>query len=136
MTLYERMEGCIIGGAIGDAFGCGYENQPKVKDEQLYFLFGKPKTEEPTWQITDDTQLTLATCEAILENETISAEIVAEYLLRCYQQRKVSGMGSSTLKALQELSVGGHWSQVGRRGEYAAGNGAAMRMAPFGFIED
>jgi len=27
MTRKERFEGCIIGGAIGDAFGSGYENQ-------------------------------------------------------------------------------------------------------------
>ena len=40
------------------------------------------------------------------------------------------------MKALQELSAGGHWSQVGRRGEYAAGNGAAMRIAPLGFVEN
>ena len=42
-------------------------------------------------------------------------------------------MGASTLKALQELAIGGHWSQVGRKGEYAVGNGAAMRIAPLAF---
>ena len=45
-------------------------------------------------------------------------------------------MGASTLKALQELEAGGHWSQVGRIGEYAAGNGAAMRIAPLSFLEE
>jgi len=42
-------------------------------------------------------------------------------------------LGSSTLKALRELQVGGHWALVGRSGEYAAGNGAAMRIAPLAF---
>lgn len=136
MTKYERLEGCLLGGAIGDAFGSSYENQLKVQDEQIYYLFGKPEEEKPTWQLTDDTQFTLITCEAILENESISAEIIAEYLLNFYSKGKVKGVGSSTLKALQELKVGGHWSQVGRRGEYAAGNGAAMRIAPLAFIEE
>ena len=34
---------------------------------------------------------------------------------------------------MQELEVGGHWSLVGRKGEYGAGNGSAMRVAPLGF---
>lgn len=45
-------------------------------------------------------------------------------------------MGASTLKALQELEAGGHWSQVGRKGEFAAGNGAAMRIAPLAFTSE
>jgi len=45
----------------------------------------------------------------------------------------LSGLGSSTLKPLRELQVGGHWALVGRSGEYAAGNGAAMRIAPLAF---
>jgi ADP-ribosylglycohydrolase len=46
------------------------------------------------------------------------------------------GIGASTLKAIRELQVGGHWNQVGRSGEFAAGNGAAMRIAPFAFFPD
>ncbi|MBC8084333.1 MAG: ADP-ribosylglycohydrolase family protein, partial [Hymenobacter sp.] len=46
---------------------------------------------------------------------------------------RLTGLGASTLKALRELRAGGHWSQVGRLGDYGAGNGAAMRMAPFAF---
>ncbi len=134
MTKYERFEGCILGGAIGDAYGSGYENQGD-EDKEIYYLFGKPDKEEPNWQITDDTQLTLITCEAIFENENITAEIIANYLLDFYKQRRIRGIGSSTLKALQELEMGGHWSQVGRKGEYAAGNGSAMRIAPIGFID-
>jgi len=34
------------------------------------------------------------------------------------------------------LEAGAHWSLVGRKGEYAAGNGAAMRIAPLAFIKD
>lgn len=45
-------------------------------------------------------------------------------------------MGASTLKALTELAAGGHWALVGRKGERAAGNGAAMRIAPLAFFLD
>jgi ADP-ribosylglycohydrolase len=45
-------------------------------------------------------------------------------------------MGASTYKALSELVQGGHWALVGRKGEHAAGNGAAMRIAPLAFCLD
>ena len=135
MTKGERFLGCIIGGAIGDAFGSGYENLPK-EDDTLFYPFGKPKTKIPQWQITDDTQLTLATCEAIIESEKLSPEILSNCLLRYYKQKRINGIGASTLKAMKELELGGHWSQVGRRGEYAAGNGAAMRIAPIAFCKE
>ncbi len=136
MEIAEKFEGCIIGGAIGDALGSGYENLLEENDKKVFYPFGKPEKKIPEWKITDDTQLTLATCEAIIENQKIRTENFAEKYLEYYKQRKISGIGSSTLKALRELEVGGHWSQVGRKGEYAAGNGAAMRIVPIAFIEE
>ena len=135
MAKGERFAGCILGGAIGDAYGSGYENLPK-EDDTLFYPFGKPPQKIPQWQITDDTQLTLATCEAIIATERLTPEIAANWFLKYYQQKLIYGIGASTLKAMKELAVGGHWSQVGRRGEYAAGNGAAMRIAPIAFCEE
>ena len=137
-TKAERFKGCIIGGAIGDAFGSAYENLnvSKVHDDTFY-LFAKPKNREEIkeWQITDDTQLTLATIEGMIIDEEINPEKLAQNFLKFYKERKLKGLGASTLKALRELEVGGHWALVGRKGEYAAGNGAAMRIAPLVFSE-
>jgi ADP-ribosylglycohydrolase len=134
MNISERFRGCILGGAIGDAYGSAYENISKEDNsETTYYPFGKPEIKVPEWRITDDTQLTLATCEAITENETFETKFFADKYLDFYKSRKITGIGASTLKAMQELEVGGHWSLVGRKGEYAAGNGAAMRIAPLGF---
>lgn len=134
MNISESFKGCIIGGAIGDAYGSAYENIPKKDNsETMYYPFGKPEIIIPEWKITDDTQLTLATCEVITENEVLNAKFFADKYLDFYKSRKITGIGASTLKAMQELGVGGHWSLVGRKGEYAAGNGAAMRIAPLGF---
>ena len=133
MTIVERFEGCIIGGAIGDALGSAYENKTE-NNKDIFYLFGRPKIEKPKWQITDDTQLTLATIEAMLQGKSLETKLVAHQFLKYYRQRKLRGIGASTLQALKELDFGGHWSQVGRRGEYGAGNGAAMRIAPIAFI--
>ena len=137
MKIAERFAGCILAGAIGDAYGSVYENQKDEFDsETTLYLFGKPKKTVPNWKITDDTQLTLATCETISENENLNAELFAEKFLKYYKSRKITGIGASTLKAMRELEVGGHWSLVGRKGEYSAGNGAAMRIAPLGFVKN
>ena len=134
MTKGERFEGCIIGGAIGDAWGSGFENQFEAEDD-TFFLVGNPYVRMPKWGITDDTQLTLATIEAIINNEDIDPQALATEFLVLFRSRELRGAGSTTLKALRELDLGGHWSQVGRRGHYAAGNGAAMRIAPLAFLE-
>jgi ADP-ribosylglycohydrolase len=134
MTSIERFKGSILLGAIGDAWGSAYENQP-LPDEKAFYLFKEP--EKPKiWQFTDDTQLTLATCEAILEDVTIASNTLVKYFLKYYNAGQIHGIGAATLKALQELNLGAHWSQTGRKGEFAAGNGSAMRIAPLGFIED
>ena len=134
MGTINQFQGCIFAGAIGDAWGSGYENLQEVPKD-VFMLFETPEPKEPNWQITDDTQLTLATIEGLVASPNADPAIVAQYYLNYYQQRKLSGLGASTLKALQELKAGGHWSQVGRRGEHAAGNGAAMRIAPLAFCK-
>lgn len=123
----ERIFGCIFGGAIGDAFGGAHEGkqQPIEIDESV------------DWQLSDDTQLTLATCEAIIEKRgQVDPAAIAARFAAWHRARRVTGIGASTLKALTELTAGGHWALVGRKGDRAAGNGAAMRVAPLAFCLD
>ncbi len=125
MDLKERLKACLTAGAIGDAIGYKYENTDNNQEVDSDF----------DWYISDDTQLTIATCEAIGDAVEILPEKVAERFLYWYKGGKLRGLGASTLKALRELQVGGHWALVGRSGEYAAGNGSAMRIAPLAFKE-
>lgn len=120
----EKILGCILGGAIGDAMGGPCEGaEPRVALDR-----------NETWRISDDTQLTLATCEAISRNGgVVDPSAIADRFAAWHRERKITGMGASTFKSLSELAVGGHWALVGRKGEYAAGNGAAMRVAPLAF---
>lgn len=135
MTFPSSIKGSILAGAIGDAMGSGYENLMEEVDDLTAdpFNFKPQALKAPTWRITDDTQLTLATIEAMTEHSLLDPKHVAGKMLQYYRDKKLSGLGASTLKALRELEFGGHWSQVGRQGEYAAGNGAAMRVAPLAF---
>jgi ADP-ribosyl-[dinitrogen reductase] hydrolase len=115
-----------MGGAIGDAMGLSFEGMPGP------LQYVSPEY----WRVSDDTQLTLATCEAIVRRRTVSAEVIAEEFAEWFRAGRINGVGASTLKALVELAAGGHWALVGRKGEMAAGNGAAMRVAPLGFLLD
>src|SRR5262245_42251015 len=111
----DRVRGCILGGVIGDAMGGPFERRPGP----LRY------TEHSNWAVSDDSQLTLATCESIIETHTVSPEHIAARFVQWYRARRITGMGSSTLKSLRDLDAGVHWALAGTKGEMAAGNGAA-----------
>src|SRR5688500_16889530 len=63
LRLRDRARGCIIGGTLGDAMGGPFEGQPgPIRFQQ-----------HAEWCISDDSQLTLATCESIIEAGKVSA---------------------------------------------------------------
>lgn len=124
--LGDRARGCILGGAVGDAMGGPFEGQPGPLEFR----------EHSDWRISDDTQLTLATCESIIEIGEASPGHIASRFVEWHRARRITGMGSSTLKALRDLDAGQHWALAGAKGEMAAGNGAAMRIAPLAFHLD
>lgn len=122
----SQILGCILGGALGDAWGGPWEGIP-----------GRVAFHIPSQSsVSDDTQLTLATCESIIENRGVHAERIASHLASWFATGRVSGIGASTLKAMRDLVAGVHWALAGSRGEYSAGNGAAMRIAPLAFLLD
>jgi ADP-ribosyl-[dinitrogen reductase] hydrolase len=127
-TLIDAILGCIVGGAIGDASGAVFEGSPDGP--------ASATLNSVDWHLTDDTQLTLATCEALAEHGTPDPAHIAASLLRWFRARRFTGLGASTLKALCDLDAGAHWALAGRKGERAAGNGAAMRIAPLAFCID
>jgi len=113
--------GMMAGAVVGDAWGRPFEGrEPPLVVERPARAF-----------TSDDTELLLATCRAVDAGGGVpTPERVAEELLRAYRDGVVSGVGASTLTALRSLAQGDHWAVAGHAGEYAAGNGAAMRVAP------
>lgn len=71
VTFEDRVVGCIVGGAVGDAMGGPYEGQPGPVHLQ---------TDLP-WRLSDDTQLTLATCEALCAGGVVSPAAIADRFL-------------------------------------------------------
>src|SRR5438876_942526 len=75
--------------------------------------------------------------DAFVEAEgCVDPETIASRFASWHRQKQITGVGASTHKALTELAAGGHWALTGAKGERAAGNGAAMRIAPLAFVLD
>src|SRR5579864_7736425 len=102
-NIKNRVLGCIVGGAIGDCLGGPYEGQAGPITVQ----------EDAGWHLSDDTQLTLATCEAVGAGGVVSAAAIAERFVHWFRRGRVTGVGASTLKALRDLAVGAHWGVAG-----------------------
>ncbi len=132
-NLLDKFKGCIFGGAIGDAWGSSFENLVELKDSKIYFLGNKPEVNH-IWQFTDDTILTLATCE-VLKTGNCTPELLGNKFIEYYNRNEIVGIGASTMKFINDLKAGYHWTQAGRKGEFGAGNGSAMRIAPFAFYD-
>lgn len=130
----EQIAGCILAGSIGDAWGSSYENEV-IKEEHTTFYWGGKPERERAWMITDDTQLTLATCEVLTASSFQPEKLLGKFL-DYYRRNKLRGLGSATLKAITDFDAGIPYTQTGRSGDYAAGNGAAMRISPFAFFPE
>lgn len=118
--------GCLMGGTLGDAFGSRWEDRAPPTNDVL----------TSPGSVSDDTQLTIATCEALIKSGGVVPADVAACFTDWFRAGRLSGLGSSTLKALRDLKLGAHWALAGARGERAAGNGTAMRIAPLAFLLD
>ena len=81
----QTIRSCIVAGAVGDALGGIAERRSKT--------------------LSDDTQLTLATCEAILAVGHPEPQAIAQRLRAWFVAGQVTGLGSSTLKALRDLEA-------------------------------
>src|SRR5579871_1466912 len=125
LSVADRVQGMVLGGAIGDGWGRPYEGS-------LVRAFPLPLE----LIVTDDTQLTLATCEALVESGSVDSAAIAARFAIWFRDGRVHGLGASTTKALRDLAAGAHWALAGTKGERAAGNGAAMRVAPLAFMLD
>lgn len=122
----DQIIGCLLGGAIGDCVGAKYEGLSDLAS----------LIDDSSSYITDDTQLTLATCRSIIKNSRIDPSSIAEEMANLFRRGEIIGIGASTYKSLYEISMGVHWALAGRKGDRAAGNGAAMRIAPLAFLLD
>jgi ADP-ribosyl-[dinitrogen reductase] hydrolase len=86
-------------------------------------------------QWTDDTKMMLCHARSILERKGVNVEDTARKFVAWFESGDWRGIGGSTYESIQRLRAGVHPQESGARGEMAAGNGAAMRIAPVGLVD-
>lgn len=132
-AMKERFQGCLLGVAIGDALGGKFEGQTADAIRQRFptveSLIHYPQ--EEIWY-TDDTQMTIAIAETLLEQSSIQEEALCAAFVANYVPSRGYGRGARAV--LNVMEEGGDYRQVAEShfpgGSY--GNGAAMRVAPIG----
>lgn len=140
--LLERIHGCLVGLAIGDAWGMPGQASPEGTRELhgKITAFLEPPADDPihgglkAGQVTDDTLAALAIVRSIIRTGHVVVEDVARSLVEWIDEvngLNLSYVGPSTKRAIIQLKEGVPPEESGRWGW---SNGAAMRIAPVGFL--
>lgn len=158
----DRLLGCLLGGAVGDAFGYAVEFDSLAQIRQR---FGRQGLVEPVLQkgklvVSDDTQMTLFTLEGLLRSTSPTGELVQSTCLdqirNAYLDWYDTQLGDQQVTAalhgylaarpslrvrrapgntcLSALKAGARGS-IENRINQSKGCGGVMRTAPLGFLE-
>lgn len=142
MTYEERALGCMIGSAYGDSLGAAVEFMSSSEIKKLYGdkgitelvpVYGR------TGNITDDTQMAMATADGIINtpaNERHDTEEVTRHIWQQYKKwydtqsdfEQIRAPGNTCLSALGSGKMG----TINRPLNGSAGCGAIMRAHPIG----
>lgn len=123
--------GCLLGTAVGDAFGLPMEGLSKRRQHRMYpeikgyhFIFGKG-------MVSDDTEHTCMVARSIALSGGDEGRFARDlaWRLRLWLLGLPAGVGFATLRAIIKLWLG---FSSEKSGVFSAGNGPAMRSAIIG----
>ena len=124
---WDRVDGMLLGLAIGDALGNTSEGMLPARRRELY---GEIRDYVPHWRRktlatpTDDTQLAFWTLDQLLADDGLNPG----HLARRFSSERIFGIGQAVSQAMEAVRLGYRpWYECGTR---SAGNGALMRIAP------
>ena len=130
-VIRERIRGCVVGAAVGDALGMPLEFGPRrpadglVRDMQAARL--------PAGSFTDDTEMALALAESLVAHSPLDPADLAQRFVAWYRTGPPD-VGIHTGGVLGRIAAGEPWEQVveaaQRRRPDSAGNGSVMRCWP------
>ncbi len=127
-SIIDRVEGMMLGLAIGDALGNTTEGQiPETRfsnhGEIRDYLPNRYANNEAVGAPTDDTQLAFWTLEQLIADQGF----IPESLAARFCTDRIFGIGSTVRRFISNYKSGRPWYGCG---PHSAGNGALMRIAP------
>lgn len=148
LTDLDRLKGCLLGCAVGDALGVPLERRdPETVKETLpagdLGFYGVPWTfsKEQEWrhnkgQYSDDTQLSKLVLSTVRDGGgTFDPDLYCQKLIELHDSGNPVGFGKGTLESIERLKQGTPWNEAGSPAP-SAGNGAAMKAAIIGALFD
>ena len=126
---FTRVEGMMLGLAVGDSLGATSESMPPPRRRELLGYIDSylphPYAQGKAIGLpTDDTQLAFRTLEQMLTDGCLDVRRLAER----FCSEHIFGLGSTVMRFLANYKEGGReWYECGPK---SAGNGALMRIAP------
>jgi ADP-ribosylglycohydrolase len=165
LTYRDRVQGSLLGGAIGDALGAGieFDSLDQIREQHgPAGVTGFTSAYGRLAPITDDTQMTLFTAEGLIRARVRSSEGVAHapaVVWNAYQRwRATQGEGNGSvddpdagwlvrqevlhsrrapgMACLSGLRAGHMGTRDHPANPQSKGCGAVMRSAPFGWLPD
>jgi poly(ADP-ribose) glycohydrolase ARH3 len=120
--------GALVGTAIGDAVGAGFEGQ-RASDVQA---IESTADKREILAYTDDTHMMIGTAESLVQKEGFDAEHMTHVFVRNYEIEPWRGYGPGPPRVFRMIMAGEDWNKAAEKlyhgGSY--GNGSAMRIAP------
>lgn len=133
-----KVKDALIGFSVGDALGVPIEFTHRNNDVNTYLKdmigFGSHNVPAGTW--SDDTSMTIATMDSLIQNNGISLEDIMEKFVQWLSMSKytatdkVFDIGNTTYKALHKYETNRDIKTCGSNEEWENGNGSLMRMLP------
>lgn len=128
--LRTKFSGSLLGTAVGDAVGAGFEGKPAVDPEAVEFLVARREL----LAYTDDTHMMIGVVESLVQRGGFDGEHMARAFIRNYESEPWRGYGQGPPVVLRMIKAGEPWDKASEKlyhgGSY--GNGSAMRIAPVG----
>lgn len=135
-TILDRAAGAVIGGAVGDALGVGYEFGSMVEPEDVEMRIGR-LTGEPAGYWTDDTAMAIAILETAASLRTLitteASGSVGNRFIEWYRTDP-RDVGNQIRAVFERASSGSDLvmaaAAVQEMDPSRAGNGSLMRTGP------
>lgn len=133
--LLDRMRGCLLGLAVGDAVGTTVEFKSRGSFEPVTDMVGGGPFGLGAGQWTDDTSMALCLAESLIEKHGFNARDQMERYVRWYRNGHLSStgrcfdIGNATSSALHRFERTSE-PFSGSTDPRSAGNGSIMRLAP------
>ncbi len=122
----------MIGTAVGDALGAGFEGLQGFTEEQVHTVAERRRV----LRYTDDTHMMIGVAESLIAKIGFDGEHMADKFVKNYNWEPFRGYGPGPPRIFAAIQAGEAWDKASENlypgGSY--GNGAAMRIAPVGLF--